>query len=154
MYLIDILFVPNLPISWFHISSHHFTEVIASLLHRMVADMPILTYSLFQNLILFNRILIKILFTYLTQRLLSISVLSLHYHKPIWSFILRRSQRFDRLTGKRTRRKSTLNLSNLFLGVRRRMHAGFMTWEDASLVHGEFIAVFLCFINVISIFFN
>ena len=68
-----ILFkIPNLAISWFHISSYLFAEVISTFLHRycrIVANMTILAHSLFQNLVLFNR-LIEILLTYLTQRCL------------------------------------------------------------------------------------
>lgn len=140
-----VLFVPNLPISWFYISSHWFNQVIRSVLHRVVTPMPILAYSLLQNLILFNRVLIKILFTYLTKRswLLSFDEL-----------VVRRSQRIDTFTRKRMWRKCTLNLSNLFL-VWRRVHAGFMAWEDAALVHIELIiALFFVFIYVIPIFFN
>lgn len=138
-------FVPDLPISWFHISSHRFNQVMRSLLHRVVTGMSILAYSLLQNLILFNRVLIQILFTYLTKR-----SLLLYFDK----LVVRRSQRINSFTRKRMWRKRTLNLSNLFL-VWRRVHASLMAWEDAALVHVEFITVlFFVFIYVISIFFN
>jgi len=52
-------------------------------------------------------------------------------------------------------RKRTLNLSNLFFSIWRRMHASFMAREEAPLVHIELITVlFFVFIYVISIFFN